>query len=484
MSKKKRKKKKQQKGSSSLAIIVILIIAAFAVTTCSRKITGDKPLSPAKPASSAKKSSHKKSITTRTHTFLLAEDFESGSKTNYNSGDVELSSGTWKFKDAVTGNLEEDHKTGGQALRIRGSGMAGMKFDITVKGTVTVTLKYAGYGTDQTGAWELWASVNHGQSYFRAGDPVSVTSGILKTAAFTAKSTGTIRFEIRKTDAGNSRINFDVFRVTAGGKEIPVKPVEKPAGGDDDNMLLGNPSDAGESLVMANNYLMDKGYYVLSYNRDKGAPNWVSWHISRKDLGKMARANDFRPDADIPGSWYQVSQASYMGSGFDRGHNCPSGDRTATRAANESTFLMTNMIPQAPNHNQHLWKNLEEYTRELVMKGNEVYVIMGSYGSGGTGSRGLARTIDGRKVTVPDHIWKILVVLPEGNNDLQRISKSTRIIAVNTPNKNDVNARWSAYLTSVEEIEKATRYRLLDKIPQVVRQELVKKIDTGQQMYR
>lgn len=479
MPKKKRRKKKQQKGSGSLAIIVILIIAAFAVTTCSRKITGDQTSSP------AKKSSHKKNTTTRTSTFLLEEDFESGSKTNYNSGDVALSSGTWKLKDAVTGNLEEDHKTGTQALRIRSRGMAGMKFDIAVKGTVTVTLKYAGYGTGKTGAWELWASVNRGQSYFRVGDPVSVSSGVLKTATFTAKSTGTIRFEIRKTDAGNSRINFDVFRVAAGGKETPVKPAEKPAGGDDDNLLLGNPSEARESLVMANNYLMDKGYYVLSYNRDKGAPNWVSWHVSRKDIGKMSRANDFRPDADIPGSWYQVSQTSYMGSGFDRGHNCPSGDRTATRAANESTFLMTNMIPQAPNHNQHLWKNLEEYTRELVMKGNEVYVIMGSYGSGGTGSKGLSKTIDGSKITVPDHIWKILVVLPEGNNDLQRINKSTRIIAVNTPNKNDVNVKWSAYLTSVEEIEKATRYRLLDKIPPVVRQELVKKIDAGQAaMYR
>lgn len=479
MSKKKRRKKKKHQGSSSLAVIVILIIAAFAVTTCSRKITGDNEKSP------PKKSSHKKNTTSGTSIFLLAEDFETGSKTNYNSGDVALSSGAWKFKDAVTGNLEEDHKTGTQALRIRDNGMAGMKFDILVKGTVTVTLKFAGYGDDKMGTWELWASVNRGQSYFRVGDPVSVTSGVLKTATFTAKSTGTIRFDIRKTDPGSSRINFDRFRVTAGGKDTPVKPVEKPAGSDDDNLLLGNPSDASGSLVMANNYLMDKEYYKLSYNRDRGTPNWVAWHVSRKDLGKMSRANDFRPDADIPGNWYQVSQTSYMGSGFDRGHNCPSGDRTATRAANESTFLMTNMIPQAPNHNQHLWKNLEEYTRELVMKGNEVYVIMGSYGSGGAGSKGLAKTIDGRKVTVPDHIWKVLVILPEGNNDLQRINKNTRIIAVNTPNKNDVNARWSAYLTSIDEIEKATRYKLLDKVPPVVRQELVKKIDAGQErMYR
>jgi len=479
MSKRKKKPKKQKtqkkhQGFNSVAVVVILIIAAFAVTTCSRKVTGDKVPSPPH-----KKTAHRKDKKPRAATPLLTEGFESGSKTNYNSGVVYLASGPWKFKDAVTGDLEQDHKTGTQALRIRNTGMAGMDFDIPVSGTVTVTLKYALYGDDKEGEWELWASVNGGQSYFRVGDRVSAATNALRTATFTVATTGRIRFDIRKTDKGSTRINVDAFRVTAGGKLAPPGPETPSESSADDNMLLGNPSGASTSMVMANNYLMNKGYYQLSYNREKGTPNWVCWHVSRRDLGNMSRANDFRPDADLPGDWYQVSQTSYIGSGFDRGHNCPSGDRTFSRDANEATFLMTNMIPQAPNHNQHLWKNLEEYTRELVMKGNEVYVIMGSYGSGGVGSKGLTKTIDGSRVNVPDHIWKILVVLPEGNNDLQRINKNTRIIAVNTPNKNDVNTRWTAYLTSITEIEKITRYKLLDKVPAAVRQELVKKIDTG-----
>ncbi|MBM3402326.1 MAG: DNA/RNA non-specific endonuclease, partial [Bacteroidetes bacterium] len=85
-------------------------------------------------------------------------------------------------------------------------------------------------------------------------------------------------------------------------------------------------------------------------------------------------------------SWYRVSSTSYCGSGFDRGHNCPSADRTSNVAANSSTFLMTNMIPQAPNHNRQTWANLEDYTRELLEAGNEVFIVMGSYGSGGVGS--------------------------------------------------------------------------------------------------
>ncbi|MCW3466763.1 DNA/RNA non-specific endonuclease [Chitinophaga nivalis] len=473
---KKKTKNNKRTQNNSLAVIVILIIATFAVTTCSRKIAGLEEKTP------AKKSSRKKNNKPPAAKNLLLENFEKGSKTNYNTGSEDFSSGSWELKNAVTGTTEEDHKVGKQALRLRDNGSAAMNFDVAVKGIVTVTLKYALYSNDKEGSWELWASVNKGQRYTRVGNTVSVTANTLRTATFTVSSPQTIRFEIRKTDKTGSRLNVDAFTVTAGGRLSPETPASDghPATGDDSHLLLGNPSDATPAVVMTGNYLMDKGYFVLSYNRDKGTPNWVSWHVSSKDLGSMSRANDFRPDADLPGSWYQVTQSSYIGSGFDRGHNCPSGDRTATRDANEATFLMTNMIPQAPNHNQHLWKNLEDYTRDLVREGNEVYVIMGSYGAGGTGSKGLARKIDNGRIQVPDHIWKVLVILPAGNNDLQRINKNTRIIAVNTPNKNDVNPRWTAYLTSIAEIEEATGYKLLDKVPANVRQELIRKIDDGQ----
>ncbi|MBC9929543.1 DNA/RNA non-specific endonuclease [Chitinophaga qingshengii] len=472
----KKKPNRKSKQNNSLAVAVILILITFAVTTCSRKIAGRKEKEP--PRKTAAKSHRKK----QRNKYLLQENFEKGSKTNYNAETVSLSSGNWIFKDAVTGGLDEDHKAGKQALRIRDNGMATMDFDIAVSGTVTVTLQYALYGKDKQGTWELWASVNQGQRFTKVGDAVSVSSNRLQPITFTASTQKTIRFRIKKTDK-DSRLNFDGFRVSTGGKEAPVVKPEKGAGavpGDDNNLLLGNPSNATTALVVPNNYLMDKGFYILSYNRDNGTPNWVSWHITADDLGSMARGNDFRPDADVPEDWFQVTQFSYNGSGFDRGHNCPSGDRTASREANEATFLMTNMIPQAPNHNQHLWSNLESYTRSLVKAGNEVYVIMGSYGTGGTGSKGMSKKIGGNRVNVPARIWKVIVVLPEGNNDLKRISRQTRIIAVNTPNDNQVNTKWSAYLTSIADIEKATGYRLLSNVPAAVREELVRKIDTGE----
>ena len=55
---------------------------------------------------------------------------------------------------------------------------------------------------------------------------------------------------------------------------------------------------------------------------------------------------------------------------------------------------MTNRMPQAPRNNQQTWANLEDYTRTFLTSGNEVYVICGSYGRGGTGTNGYATTLD------------------------------------------------------------------------------------------
>jgi endonuclease G, mitochondrial len=261
-------------------------------------------------------------------------------------------------------------------------------------------------------------------------------------------------------------------KTTGGGRTGSV-----PA--DNSNLLLGNPSGAAAITDSADNFLYDHDYYIESYNRDRNEPNWVSWYVGDTSLGAIDRANDFRADPGLPAGWYEVPATAYSGTGFDRGHNCPSGDRTNTLAANESTFLMDNMVPQAPNNNRNTWANLEEYGRSLVKAGNEIYVVMGSYGAGGTGSNGTLTAVDSGKVVVPSHIWKVILVLPNGNNDLSRINADARVIAVNTPNINSINSNWTQYICTVKDIETATGYALLTNIPDSIRSILETKKDTA-----
>jgi endonuclease G, mitochondrial len=265
-----------------------------------------------------------------------------------------------------------------------------------------------------------------------------------------------------------------------GCKETEVAPQQTPPKVPVSiHLTLGNPSNATPEISNSNNYLMVKPQYVLSYSKDRGTTNWVSWYLSSDWFGQADRQDDFRADMTLPANWYRVGASAYTGSGFDRGHITPSADRTKTVEDNSATFLMTNMIPQAPNNNRNTWGNLEDYTRSLVRAGMEVYVIMGSYGVGGVGSEGAANTIDNGRVTIPKQIWKVIVVLPFGDDDISRITANTRVIAVNTPNINTINSEWGIYRTSVDAIEQATGYNLLSELPDHIEDVLEAKTDTG-----
>ncbi|MBD2716725.1 DNA/RNA non-specific endonuclease [Hymenobacter sp. BT646] len=246
------------------------------------------------------------------------------------------------------------------------------------------------------------------------------------------------------------------------------------------HLTLGNPSGATADINQPTNYLLSKTQYALSYHRDRGIANWVSWHLDASWRGSAARQDDFRPDNTLPAGWYQVQATSYSGSGFDRGHMCPSADRTNTVPDNSATFFMTNMVPQAPRNNQQTWANLEDYTRSFLATGNEVYIICGSYGRGGTGSNGgLTQTLDQGRVTVPNRLWKVVVILPTGTDDATRVSTNTRIIAIDTPNDNSINTNWGQYRVSVDAIEAATGLDLLSAVPSAIQQQIEVSVDTG-----
>ncbi|MBL7710766.1 MAG: DNA/RNA non-specific endonuclease [Chitinophagaceae bacterium] len=276
----------------------------------------------------------------------------------------------------------------------------------------------------------------------------------------------------------NNSTYFYLISAGAATCSFPVSIITAPSGNfDNDHMLFGNPSRAATIIDSTRNYLLRKQYYALSYNKDRGTPNWVSWHLFQNDLGSTSRQDDFRTDNTLPAGWYQVPANAFSGSGFDRGHNCPSGDRTSSVDANSSTFLMTNMIPQAPVMNQGIWANMEDSLRRLVNQGNEIYIIMGSYGTGGTGNNGPATTVNGGNVTVPSTVWKVALVLPNGNNDSSRVDNNTRLIAVNIANSNSSTGSWKNYRTSVDAIEAATGYDLLDRLAPVLQGVIEARVD-------
>ena len=169
---------------------------------------------------------------------------------------------------------------------------------------------------------------------------------------FTVNNSNAIRFEIRKVSGERMDTNYDNIQIGDFSAPTPTPtPTPSPTPPAGENLTMGNPSNAVTNVLVPDNYLMEKPQYSMSYNRDRGESNWVSWHLSTSWLGSAPRQNGFRADTTLPTGWYQVQATDYSGSGFDRGHMCPSADRTDTVADNSATFLMTNMVPQLPANN-------------------------------------------------------------------------------------------------------------------------------------
>lgn len=122
---------------------------------------------------------------------------------------------------------------------------------------------------------------------------------------------------------------------------------------------------------------------------------------SLEDAKDEQRTNRFFADARLP-SAERAELEDYKGSGYDRGHQAPAGDRRNAEAMAQS-FSLANMVPQAPENNRHAWANIEKATRKYVMRAQgDVYVFTGPvyYGN--------VQTIGPGHVWVPTALFKLV----------------------------------------------------------------------------
>ena len=254
-----------------------------------------------------------------------------------------------------------------------------------------------------------------------------------------------------------------VWTFTVADGSVPPEPISV-------HLAMGNPTAAVASLTQPDDYLMEKPEFTLSYNRSLGRPNWVSWHLSDDWVGTLTRVDTFRPDPAVPPDWYRVQSFDFGDTGFDRGHMVPNADRDKETSIpiNQATFLMSNMLAQAPDNNQGPWADMENDLRALLLT-NEIYVVAGGAGAGGIGSHGTVTvTVADGNVTVPAHTWKVALVLPKnGGDDVSRVSCATRTIAVVMPNTQGIRfTPWQHFLTTVDAVETLTGYDFFSSVPE------------------
>ena len=125
---------------------------------------------------------------------------------------------------------------------------------------------------------------------------------------------------------------------------------------------------------------LDHGYFQISYNEAVRLPNWVSYQLKAENLKKKTakRKNKFFADPILKQRQVAfVKPSDYDGDQYDRGHMAPSDDFAWNQAANDATFVMSNMAPQSRSLNRGSWKKLEGTIRKWACTEGELRVVTG-----------------------------------------------------------------------------------------------------------
>ena len=162
------------------------------------------------------------------------------------------------------------------------------------------------------------------------------------------------------------------------------------------------PALLNQRLAAGARALCFRAFAVL-HSAATRTPLYSAEHLTAaglSDARSLPREGEFHPeDALPPGE--RAELRDYARSGFDRGHMSPSGDMPTPEAQQES-FSLANMVPQAPKLNRGLWEGIESAVRKLAERQGELYVVTGPIFQGAE----LQQVGD---VIVPTHVFKAVL---------------------------------------------------------------------------
>lgn len=142
-------------------------------------------------------------------------------------------------------------------------------------------------------------------------------------------------------------------------------------------------------------------HFMLSYSEPYEQAEWVAYVLKRAHLTYDDRKRPYFIE-DPKVKTKSADWRNYRGSGYDRGHLCPAGDRRFSEYAYNETFYTSNISPQDRDFNAGLWNRLEMKIRQWAKQYGELVVI-----TGGVLEDGLEE-IGAEDVAVPRRFYKIV----------------------------------------------------------------------------
>ncbi len=199
--------------------------------------------------------------------------------------------------------------------------------------------------------------------------------------------------------------------------------------------------------------------YAVGFSPSRLQPVWAAYRVSaaKRDVD-YERPHLFYDDPRIPEEW-RITDWTFgrIGStSYDRGHMVPNFavNTQFGRLAQMETFFMTNICPQRAEQNQGIWMRLEKIiVSQWAPEWEHIWVITGPIF--GSRPRKLKRP-NGLEVPVPKGFYVILTDPLRWPYD---DPKNVRFLALNIPQSAGSGYPDNDMITTVAEIEKATKLR-------------------------
>lgn len=311
--------------------------------------------------------------------------------------------------------------------------------DITCNGSWNITVEYP----DSTAAW---CSVPNKSGEGDSRVALQYTQNTAEEArkAVIRVTSGTARASATLTQLGTSGVDPNPDPGLAHWLELPAA-VEQP-----DCRYVTHYVTVNSKHVRN---------YTLFFDTSERIAYWVAYPHCRMYLGSVGRTNDFQPDPSFPVSDQMTSTIK----GYDRGHQIPSGDRTATEEMNIQTFYYTNMTPQLGSFNQKIWVDLENKVRTWVYSCDTLYVVTGAVLKTVGGNETVKYVADkrGNQIAVPNYYFKVLLQL--NLNGGNRRYKAIAFWFKHQANSGPVTA---ADASSVDDVERKTGIDFFVNLPE------------------
>lgn len=370
------------------------------------------------------------------------------------------------FLAALWGCQKEDSVSLNPRSTSLGAGAGSVFVGVVAQGAWTLSLEYP-----SASSMVAWASVNPASGTGSQNDVV---------LSFSANEMGYVR-EVTLVLTPAKGASARVTLVQAGKAEeavggnygydvAPMDWLELPAmqAGDGRELLVHDMS-GGKYVNLAKSGVRNWSCY---WDYDDHLSLWVAYPLNNSLKGSGSRSNEWCWDALLPHSLQPNLTTGSYGGGWTRGHQIPSADRLASRAANVSTFVPTNMTPQEYNFNGGIWANLEGHVRSYAALSDTLYVVTGCLFDSSQKTSG---NNSGFYVKIPTHYFKALLF--KGNNSAT-VTDGYMAVGFCLPHDAGIaNGNCIDYICSITELEAKTGIDFFPNLAKKIGTEKAKQIE-------